>query len=280
MNRDGAVIMISKNKELGLFLKKKRSTLRTEQFGLKFDKKRRVKGLKREEVADLAGVSIDWYVRIEQGQDVNPSIDVLLSLSRVLQLNNEEKRYLFNLSDKKLPVEDFAAVTISNTLQKFLDNQNPSIAYVTDSKLTMIGWNMAALKVYGNYEEMDEKERNSVWRAFNDDYLKELLDNWEGHSKLRVEQLRANYGYYENDNTINAIINELNEKDSLFNKWWNNQGIMGTPEGQKLLHHPLVGDLYLSYISFRSTEIEGASITIQMPIDDETKNKLKQLILE
>jgi len=126
---------------------------------------------------------------------------------------------------------------------------------------------------------MNEKERNSVWRAFNDDYLKELLDNWEGHSKLRVEQLRANYNYYENDNTINEIIDELNEKNPLFNKWWNNQGIMGTPEGQKLLHHPLVGDLYLSYISFKSTEIEGASITVQMPIDDDTKNKLEQLML-
>jgi transcriptional regulator with XRE-family HTH domain len=271
--------MISKNKELGLFLKKKRSTLRPEQFGLKFDKKRRVKGLKREEVADLAGVSIDWYVRIEQGQNVNPSIDVLLALSKVLRLNNEEKRYLFNLSDKKLPIEDFNTVTISETLQKFLDNQNPSIAYVTDSKLTIIGWNQMALKVYGNYEEMNEKERNSVWRAFNDNYLKELLDNWEGHSKLRVEQLRANYGYYETDNTINEIINELNEKDCLFNKWWSNQGIMGAPEGQKLLHHPLVGDLYLSYISFKSTEIEGANITIQMPIDDDTKSKLEKLTL-
>lgn len=273
------MVVVSQNKELGLFLKKKRSTLRPEQFGLKFDKRRRVKGLKREEVADLAGVSIDWYVRIEQGQNVNPSVDVLLSLSRVLQLNNEEKRYLFNLSDKKLPIEDLAIFTISNTLQKFLDNQNPSIAYVTDSKLTMIGWNETALKVYGNYEEMNEKERNSVWRAFNDNNLKKLLDNWEGHSKLRVEQLRANYSYYKNDNTINEIINELNEKNSLFNKWWNNQGIMGTPEGQKLLHHPLVGDLYLSYISFKSTEIEGANITIQMPIDEYTKNKLEQLTL-
>lgn len=270
--------MISKNKELGLFLKKKRSTLRPEQFGLKFDKRRRVEGLKREEVAALAGVSIDWYVRIEQGQNVNPSTDVLLSLSRVLRLNNEEKRYLFNLSDKKLPVEDIAAVTISDTLQKFLDNQNPNIAYVTDNKLTVIGWNEAALKVYGNYEEMDEKQRNSVWRAFNDNYIKELLDDWEGHSKLRVEQLRANYNYYKNDNKINEIIDELNEKDALFNKWWNNQGIMGAPEGQKLLHHPTVGNLYLSYISFKSTEISGANITIQMPIDEDTKHKLRQLM--
>lgn len=272
--------MMPKNRELGLFLKKKRSTLRPEQFGLNADKRRRVEGLKREEVADLAGVSIDWYVRIEQGQNVNPSIDVLLALSRVLQLNNEEKRYLFNLSDKKLPLEDSVTIAISDTLQKFLDNQNPNIAYVTDSKLTIIGWNMAALKVYGNYAEMNEKERNSVWRSFNDEYMKELLDDWEGHSKLRVEQLRANYSYYENDKTINEIIVELNVKHSLFNTWWNNQGIMGTPEGQKLLHHPIAGNLYLSYISFKSTEIEGASVTIQMPVCEHTKNKLQQLIVE
>lgn len=270
--------MMAKNKELGLFLKKKRSTLRPEQFGLQLYKRRRVKGLKREEIADLAGVSIDWYVRIEQGQKVNPSVEVLLSLSRVLQLNLEEKRYLFNLSDKKLPMTELNTTDISNTLQKFLDAQSPSIAYVTDSKLTMIGWNDMTLKVYGNYEKMNEKERNSVWRAFNDNYLKELLDNWEGHSKLRVEQLRANYNYYEKDNSIKDIIDELNENNSLFNKWWKDQGIMGTPEGQKLLHHPLVGDLYLSYISFKSTEIEGANITIQMPIDDYTKNKLDELM--
>lgn len=270
---------MTKSKELGLFLKKKRATLSPNQFGLELNKRRRVEGLKREEVADLAGVSIDWYVRIEQGQNVNPSIEVLNSLSKVLQLNNEEKRYLFNLSDKKLQVEDSNNITISKTLQEFLDAQNPNIAYVTDNSWNMIAWNKAALKVYGNYEEMNEKERNTIWRAFNDDYLKELLDNWEGHSKLRVEQLRANYSYYENDNKIKEIINELDKKNPLFHKWWNNQEIMGTPEGQKLLHHPIVGNLYLNYISFKSTEIEGVNITIQMPVDDYTKNKLQQLML-
>ena len=110
--------MESKNKELGMFLKNKRSTLSPEQFGLNVHKKRRVSGLTREEIADLAGVSTDWYIRIEQGQNVNPSIDVLLSLSKILQLNFEEKRYLFNLSDKKIPNEDFSETMISNTLQK------------------------------------------------------------------------------------------------------------------------------------------------------------------
>lgn len=269
--------MESKNKELGMFLKNKRSTLSPEQFGLNVHKKRRVPGLTREEIADLAGVSTDWYIRIEQGQNVNPSIDVLLSLSKILQLNFEEKRYLFNLSDKKLPNEDFSDTMISNTLQKFLDAQNPNIAYVTDHRLSIISWNKSAKNVYGDYDRMNEKERNSIWRSFNDPYLRNLLDNWEGHSKLRVEQLRANYSYHENDPFIKDIIRELNETNPLFNKWWSSQGIMGTPEGQKLLHHPLVGNLYLSYISFQSTEMKKFTITIQMPVDEKTKEKLEYL---
>lgn len=124
---------------------------------------------------------------------------------------------------------------------------------------------------------MNEREKNSVWRSFNDPYLKKLLDNWEGHSKLRVEQLRANYKYHENDTFIQDIIHELSESNLLFHKWWNDQGIMGTPEGQKLLHHPVVGNLYLSYISFQSTEINKLTITIQMPVDESTRLKLEKL---
>lgn len=124
---------------------------------------------------------------------------------------------------------------------------------------------------------MNEKEKNSIWRAFNDPSIKKLLDNWEGHSKLRVEQLRANYNYYENDPLIKDIIRELNETNPLFHQWWNNQGIMGTPEGQKLLHHPLVGNLYLSYISFQSTEMKNATITVQMPVNEDTKIRLERL---
>lgn len=269
--------MITKSKELGLFLKKKRSTLRPEQFGLTVHKKRRVSGLTREEVADLAGISTDWYVRIEQGQSVNPSIDVLLSLSKILQLNYEEKKYLFNLSDKKLPFENFTDTAISSTLQNFLDAQNPNIAYVTDQRLSIIAWNEAASNVYGYSDTMNEKERNSIWRSFHKPDLKNLLDNWEGHSKLRVEQLRANYNYYENDPFMMSIIEELSETNPLFHKWWNDQGIMGTPEGQKLLHHPIAGNLYLSYISFQYAEMKHLTITVQMPIDEDTKNKLERL---
>ncbi|VBB07212.1 Hypothetical protein LUCI_2456 [Lucifera butyrica] len=270
---------MTKSKELGSFLQRKRLTLRPEQVGIHVDKRRRVKGLRREEVADLAGVSIDWYIRIEQGREnVNPSISVLNSLSKALQLNYEEKRYLFNLSDKMPPANDNSLVSVSETLQKFLDNQNPSIAYVMDQNFAIIAWNQTATKVYGYYENMGERERNTIWRAFNDSYIRKILDDWEGYSKLRVEQLRTNFNLYQNNTSMMEMINEL-KNNSLFNKWWNDQKISGTPEGQKLLHHPKAGDLYLCHITFEMTEMKGAYITIQMPADNNTKRKLQQLLL-
>lgn len=269
--------MTTDNKELGIFLKKKRSTISPQQYGITVQRKRRVSGLTREEIADLSGVSTDWYTRIEQGQNVNPSVDVLLSLSRVLHLNENEKKYLFHLSDKKLPLKDPVPLSISATLQQFLDSQNPNIAYVTDQRMSIVAWNTATKQVYGNYDLMDEKQRNSIWRSFHDPYMEKILDHWEGHSKLRVEQLRANFNYLKEDLFIQEIITELDQNNSLFHKWWNDHGIMGTPEGQKLLHHPNVGDLYLSYISFKSSETKDLTITIQMPVDEQTKLRLELL---
>lgn len=270
---------MTKSQELGYFIKMKRQTLCPEQFKIPVDKRRRVKGLRREEVADLAGVSIDWYVRIEQGREnVNPSDAVLISLAKVLQLNFEEKEYLFHLADKIPPMDDEPYITVSETLQKFLDSQNPSLAYVMDRNFTVIAWNKAATRVYGGYENANEKERNLVWRVFHDPYTKKILDDWEGYAKLRVEQLRTKLSIYQNNIFMMDIINDL-QNDKLFKHWWNSPEIVGTPEGQKLLHHPVVGDLYLNHITLETTEIKGAYVMIQMPIDDNTKIKLQQLIL-
>lgn len=269
---------MTKSKELGNFIKMKRFALCPTQFKIPVDNRRRVKGLRREEIADLAGVSVDWYVRIEQGREnVSPSVAVLNSLAKVLQLNFTEKKYLFRLADKMLPMENEPCITVSETLQKFLDSQNPSLAYVVDCNFTVIAWNDSAAKVYGGYKNASEKERNLVWRVFRDPYTKKILDDWEGYAKLRVAQLRT-LSIYQNSALMIDIIEDLRD-DKLFEHWWNNPEIIGTPEGQKLLHHPVVGDLYLNHITLETTEIKGAYVMIQMPIDDNTKTKLQQLIL-
>lgn len=266
-----------KHVELGLFLKKKRASLTPEQAGLPLGKKRKVTGLRREEVAELANLSVDWYIRLEQGRAVQPSVEVLLALSNALQLNRKERDYLFNLAEQRLPEEMPDPVTVSPGLQKFLDSQNPYPAYITDKEWNIVGWNKAAALVFGDYSLMTPLQRNTIWRAFMDPFMKDLLDNWEGHSKLRVSQLRMAHSQFPANPERLALIDELCGQSSIFDLWWNQQFIIGTPEGKKLLHHPVVGDIRLDYLSFQTDEYRDATVTVHLASDSDSKRKLDRL---
>jgi transcriptional regulator with XRE-family HTH domain len=266
------------SKDLGNFLRKKRASLNAENFNIISYNKRRVSGLRREEVAELAHISTDWYTKLEQGRTIKPSVDVLNSLSKVLALNNSEREYLFALSGQRIPDDSSQKQPITKQLQHFLDSQNPNPAYITDKRWNFIGWNKAALLVFGNYEAMNVLERNSIWRAFTDPFMQELLDDWEGYAKLRVSQLRVAYSRINKDEKLIDFINQLCKKSQNFNSMWHDLGIIGTPEGDKLLHHPEVGDLRLSHQSFFTNELPNAVITVNLANDTETRNKLKWLV--
>lgn len=268
---------IDKHYELGQFLKKKRASLTPEHVGLPIGKRRRVMGLRREEVAELANLSIDWYIRLEQGRPVQPSSIVLSALSNALQLNRNERDYLFNLAEQRLPNETQDNIIVSQRMQTFLDSQNPYPAYITDNQWNIVGWNKAATLVFGNYSLMTPLQRNSIWRAFTDPYMKELLDNWEGHAKLRVSQLRMVHSQSPANQERLELINKLRKQSSIFDSWWNEQFIMGTPEGKKLLHHPIVGDIRIDYLSFQNEEHPNATITVHLTSDIDSKKKLEKL---
>ncbi|MFX3616488.1 MAG: helix-turn-helix transcriptional regulator [Sporolactobacillus sp.] len=262
---------------LGQFLKKRRASISPEQVGLKENANRRVEGLRREEVADLAGVSVDWYTRLEQGRPVRPSVSVLASICHVLQLNRKESLYLFSLAEQRIPNDQTENLIISSAMQQFLDAQLPYPAYITDKRWNMVAWNQTTLEVFGNYDSMSRLERNTVWRAFTDPSMRELLDDWSGHAKRRVSQLRLAYGQSSDEVELGAFIRQLQERSPLFKEWWNDQTICGTPEGKKLVHHPVVGDIRLNYISFQSEELPGATVTIHIACDRASLSKLQSL---
>ncbi|ANS76209.1 XRE family transcriptional regulator [Paenibacillus yonginensis] len=269
---------VDKHLELGNFLRKKRASLTPELAGLPAGRKRRVEGLRREEVAELADVSLDWYVRLEQGRPIHPSAEVLLALSEALQLNRKEKEYLFTLAEQRLPDEAPTKLEVSQGMQDFLDSQNPSPAYITDRLWNIIGWNRAAQLVFGDYSVMTELQRNSIWRAFMDPYMQALLDNWIGHAKLRVSQLRMAHSQFPNDSQQIELIERMRESSSQFKLWWDEQTVIGTPEGKKLLHHPLAGDIRLNFLSFQSEELPNATITVHLPADAVSRSRLERLI--
>ncbi|WP_141430631.1 helix-turn-helix transcriptional regulator [Bacillus sp. 03113] len=272
-------IDLTRNKQLGEFLKIRRSRLHPEKVGLPYGSRRRTAGLRREEVAQLVGVSVDWYTWLEQGRDINVSSQVLEELGRVLQLTASERRHLFLLARQSIPLDCIEDQNqVSSALQQFLDFQDPNPAYVTNLRWDIVAWNRGACKVFGDYNKMSELERNSVWRTFTSFYMKGMLDNWEEHGKRRLAQFRASYGRYIDDPWWSEMIDKLLKESKEFREWWPRHDVLDTPEGRKLLYHPKIGELILGHLSFQVSDSPDLLVTIHMPETQETLEKLKKLL--
>lgn len=268
--------------ELAQFLKTRRARISPEQAGLPHGGRRRTPGLRRGEVAQLSGVSVDWYTWLEQARNIQVSTPVLDSIARALQLDSNERNHLFMLALQQLPADlTPAESTISPAVQSFLDLQGTSLAYVTDQRLNIVAWNRAASLIYGNYEAMSTRERNTVWRTFTSPYVRQLLqENWEAHARHRLAQFRISYGKFAGDPWWMEIIEELNQASPDFRAWWPKHDVLNGPEGKKINHHPTAGLLVFDQISFFVSDASHLTVTINLPSNDDTTSKLSKLLSE
>ncbi|CAM3679453.1 helix-turn-helix transcriptional regulator [Cohnella lubricantis] len=230
-------------------------------------------------MALLSGMSVDWYTWLEQARPIQVSAQVLESLSRALQLDANERKHLYLLALRQMPADTLHRESaVSDRLQKFLDQQGDQPAVVYDPRLNIVGWNKPACKVYGDYAQMTERERNSVWRIFMDPYFRVLLrEGWEGKARLRLAQFRANYGQFTGDSWWTEFIAELSETSEEFAEWWQQHDVLDSPEGSKLLYHPVAGTLSFDHISFHPTDAPDLSITVHLPLED-TAARMRLLV--
>jgi transcriptional regulator with XRE-family HTH domain len=269
--------------DLAQFLRTRRARISPEQAGFPNGGRRRTPGLRRGEVALLSGVSVDWYTWLEQARNIQVSAQVLENIARTLQLDSIERKHLFQLALQQLPADlTPAESTCSPTLQSFLDLQGTSPAHVTDQRLNIVAWNKVASMIYGNYEDMSPRERNSVWRTFTSPYVRQLLqENWETHARHRLAQFRANYGKFAGDPWWMELIGELNQVSEEFKEWWPQHDVLNGPEGKKINHHPTAGLLVFDQISFLVSDSPHLTVTINIPSkDDDTSSKLNKLLSE
>ncbi|WP_134687165.1 helix-turn-helix transcriptional regulator [Brevibacillus migulae] len=264
--------------ELAQFLRTRRARISPIQAGFPDSGKRRIPGLRRAEVALLAGISVDWYTWLEQARHIQVSAQVLEAIARALQLDFHERRHLFLLALQQFPADQpLAGSAISPTLQSFLDQQGASPAYVTDERLNIVAWNRCASFIYGNYEDMSARERNSVWRTFTSPYVRELLrDNWENHARHRLAQFRASYANFTGHPWWLDFIGELSRTSAEFQMWWQQHDVLSGPEGLKIIYHPTLGRLTFNQLSFVVTDAPQLTVTINVPANiDETAEKLR-----
>lgn len=276
-------LKFDRHHELAEFLRNRRSRISPEQAGFPQGSRRRTPGLRRGEVAMLAGVSLEWYTYLEQGRDINVSVQVLEGLARALQLDSNERKHLFLLAHRQQPPEDIIPqAAISPNLRKFLNHLGTTPACVIDVRMNIVAWNKAFCAVFGNYELMSERERNLVWSTFTSSYFRELKgEQWMEHALHCLAQFRAGYGRYIEDPWWAEQISELNSVSQDFREMWLRHDVLNAPEGQKIIHHPALGKLAFEHISFMAVDSPDLQILINTPIETfETAEKIKQFLLQ
>lgn len=266
--------------ELGDFLRTRRGRIAPEQVGLPRGGRRRTPGLRRAEVAQLAGVSVDWYTWLEQGRPISVSMQVLESLVQALQLNANEREHLFFLARQQPPPETTQPrETVSAALRHFLDQFNLSPAFAIGSRWDIVAWNEAARRVLYDFPHLSVRERNVVWRTFTSVEQRRLVIDWEKHARRILAQFRTSYGRFPGDPYMTALIHDLLAASPEFRAWWPDHEVLRGPEGIKELNHPQVGYLSFEHLMFQVYDEPDLKVVVYTPQEEGgTAAKIRQLL--
>ena len=270
-----------RRKELAHFLRTRRERISPEAVGLPGGSRRRTPGLRREELAAVAGIGVTWYTGLEQGRDITVSTQVLESLARVLDLNTIERNHLFLLARLQQPADPYPYTTaISFEIQRILDTMGTSPAYVANPGFDLLAWNQAMARVYQtDFGALPLRERNILRLTFTHPLQQVLLPNWEEAAQGLLAKFRASTERYIGEPWLKALVAELELASPQFRVWWPQHALQATHTERKELNHPLVGRLVLQPTTFQVTDAPDLRMVIYMPLAEaNTAQKLAQLV--
>jgi transcriptional regulator with XRE-family HTH domain len=241
--------------QLSEFLKSCRARLQPTAVGLPQASRRRTPGLRREDVAALAGLSATWYTWLEQGRDVRASDRVLESLSRTLRMSPEERDYLFLLAQNRTPpLSRQAAEDVSPAVQRTLDALSVPALVIT-LRWDIVYWNRMYAAVIRNYDSTPAADRNLVKLLMvHPEYQTDQVQ-YEAMAARIVAKLKMDYSQAGGESEFEGLIQELRELSPLFMRLWDRPEITARSEGVHLVRHPRLGDIALEHTSY---QVEGA----------------------
>ncbi|GAA3543478.1 helix-turn-helix transcriptional regulator [Kribbella ginsengisoli] len=249
--------------ELGEFLKARRAELSPAAVGLpETGSARRVPGLRREEVAQLAVMSVDYYTRLEQGR-LQASASILAVLARALRLDEDQQAYMYRLAGKS-PAKRRRqrAQRVTPSMRRLLDQLREAPAMVLGRRLDILAWNDGATALYTDFSRYDDAERNYVRLLFVDPVMRELHADWESAARTAAATLRMEAARYPDDPKLASLVGELSVRDADFRTWWATHQVTSTGNATKHYRHALVGELFLDCDTWVSPEDPDQRILI------------------
>jgi transcriptional regulator with XRE-family HTH domain len=241
---------MDKPRELGQFLKSRRGRLQPDDVGLQTFGRRRVPGLRRSELAQLAGVSVDYYVRLEQGRAGQPSEGVLEAIARALSLDDDERAHVYDLArPTRRRRREPRPERVRPEVQRLLDLLYGVPALVMGRRMDVLAWNPLAAALTVDWGSLPPEQRNAARHFFLDEGARRLYVDWDDAGRDTVANLRLAAGRHPDDPELATLVGELSMKSEEFRRWWARHDVREKTHGTKRLRHPIVGDLTLSYES-------------------------------
>jgi transcriptional regulator with XRE-family HTH domain len=253
--------------ELSEFLRARRAALSPADVGLPAGRHRRTPGLRREELAMLAGVSVTWYTWLEQGRPINVSRDVLDALARTMRLDAAERDHLLALA----AVPDAAALPgveadAPDALTRLLAAMEPAPAYVLGPRWEFLAWNRAQARLYPAIERLDGIERNLVWVVMADPSTRDLLVDWEDQAHRIVAEFRAGIAGLQGDAHADELVRRLLAASAEFAEWWPAHDVARYQTRLRAYEHPRAGRLVFEYQQLTPSEWPSLRVVCQLPV--------------
>jgi transcriptional regulator with XRE-family HTH domain len=278
MRHTGAV---SEPSDLGAYLRARRESLRPGDVGLVDNGRRRTPGLRREEVAALAGVSIDYLTRLEQGRDSNPSASVLVALASALRLSDGERTHMAKLaalgqSREMCPEATPLADDISPGVRHLLDDLDSTPAFVVGGIGDVVGWNAAWERLVAPLGMLDDARVNLARYVFTRANARTVYVDWDAAADEQVARLRAAEPRWREEPAFAPLLEELLAIDAFASRW-STHPVAEKRRGEKQLQHPEVGDLRVAYEVMLLADDEQQLVTWRAA-DDVSAERLAALL--
>jgi transcriptional regulator with XRE-family HTH domain len=264
--------------ELAAFLRAQRARLRPADFGLPDDgKRRRTPGLRREEVAELAGVSDTWYTWLEQGRSIVASEQVIDALARALRLDDDQHRHLRTLAGLTVPRADTDTATLDPRLRRLVDAATPNLAVVYDRYFDFLAWNTAYARVRHDPGTMPPDRRNLVWMMFTDPGNRARMVRWEPAARAVLSQFRAAVGKRPKDRRFTELVSALDAASPEFRAWWPEYPVRDFKPVTVAITHPDTGQISLDMYQLHPVEHPDLLFVLQIPSTEDDMARIQRL---
>lgn len=263
--------------ELTRFLKAARARLSPTDVGLPPGERRRTRGLRREEVATLAGMSVTWYTWFEQGRDVQLSVPMIERLGRTLRLDGNEREFLFALAQHRPPpLETQTDEVIRPATQHLMDSLSiPALVIVED--WTVIGWNALVARTFRDYATLPRNERNLFRILMLSDRYRVDPDHYREMAQRLTARFKWDYSRTSKPEVFDAIITELLEQSEIFRECWQESEILAHFEHINTADMPGVGNITFRHTSYAVEGAPGQRLILFAPIDAVSAGRLARL---